>query len=71
MYASNILSKVGLIDSKISTTTTTTTLETNVKLLATDGGPLSDPTLYRLLVGNLIYFIVSRSDICYTVQLVS
>ena len=41
-YASNLLSKASLIDSK----TASSPLELNVKLNATDGEPLSDATLY-------------------------
>jgi hypothetical protein len=66
-YASDLLSRVGLTDSK----TTSSPLETNVKLLATDGEPLSDATLYRQLVGSLIYLTVTRPDIAYVVHLVS
>jgi hypothetical protein len=46
-------------------------LETNVKLLATDGELLSDATLYRKLAGSLIYFTVKQHDIAYVVHLVS
>uniref|UniRef100_A0A2N9FEA6 Reverse transcriptase Ty1/copia-type domain-containing protein n=1 Tax=Fagus sylvatica TaxID=28930 RepID=A0A2N9FEA6_FAGSY len=42
-YTSDLLSKIGLLDSK----TVSTPLELNVKLNATDGEPLSDATLYR------------------------
>jgi hypothetical protein len=66
-YASDLLSRAGLTDSK----TTSSPLETNVKLLATDGEPLSDATLYRQLVGSLIYLTVTRPDIAYVVHLVS
>uniref|UniRef100_A0A2N9G3P5 Integrase catalytic domain-containing protein n=1 Tax=Fagus sylvatica TaxID=28930 RepID=A0A2N9G3P5_FAGSY len=45
-YASDLLSKAGLTDSK----TVSTPLELNVKLNPTDGEPLSDATLYRQLV---------------------
>uniref|UniRef100_A0A2N9GQS7 Uncharacterized protein n=1 Tax=Fagus sylvatica TaxID=28930 RepID=A0A2N9GQS7_FAGSY len=44
-YASDLLSKAGLTDSK----TVSTPLELNVKLNTTDGEPLSDATLYRQL----------------------
>ena len=66
-YASNLLSKAGLIDSK----TVSIPLELNVKLNTTDGEPLSDATLYRQLVGNLISLTVTRSDLVYAVHLVS
>ena len=66
-YASDLLSKAGLTDSK----TVSTPLELNVKLNTTDGKPLSDATLYRQLVGSLIYLIVIRPDLAYAVHLVS
>uniref|UniRef100_A0A2N9HY75 Reverse transcriptase Ty1/copia-type domain-containing protein n=1 Tax=Fagus sylvatica TaxID=28930 RepID=A0A2N9HY75_FAGSY len=59
-YASDLLSKAGLTDSK----TVSTPLELNVKLNTTDGEPLSDATLYRQLVGSLIYLTVTRSGPC-------
>uniref|UniRef100_A0A2N9F074 Reverse transcriptase Ty1/copia-type domain-containing protein n=1 Tax=Fagus sylvatica TaxID=28930 RepID=A0A2N9F074_FAGSY len=66
-YASDLLSKAGLTDSK----TVSTPLELNVKLNTTDGEPLSDATLYRQLVGSLIYLTVTRPDLAYVVHLVS
>uniref|UniRef100_A0A2N9GF20 Reverse transcriptase Ty1/copia-type domain-containing protein n=1 Tax=Fagus sylvatica TaxID=28930 RepID=A0A2N9GF20_FAGSY len=48
-----------------------TPLEFNVKLNPTDGEPLSDATLYRQLVGSLIYLTVTRPDLAYAVHLVS
>uniref|UniRef100_A0A2N9IUD6 Reverse transcriptase Ty1/copia-type domain-containing protein n=1 Tax=Fagus sylvatica TaxID=28930 RepID=A0A2N9IUD6_FAGSY len=66
-YASDLLSKAGLTDSK----TVSTPLELNVKLNITDGEPLSDATLYRQLVGSLIYLTVTRPDLAYVVYLVS
>ena len=55
MYASNIFSKVNLTNNK----TTSSPLELNVKLTATDGEPLPDASLYQQLVGSLIYLIVT------------
>ncbi|XP_059455229.1 uncharacterized mitochondrial protein AtMg00810-like [Corylus avellana] len=66
-YVSDLLSRAGLTDSK----TASNPLETNVKLLTTDGEPLSDATLYRQLVGSLIYLTITRPDIAYAVHLVS
>ena len=51
--------------------TCTSPLEPNVKLLATDGESLLDATLYRQLVGSLIYLTVTRPDISYAIHLVS
>jgi hypothetical protein len=54
-YVFDLLFQAGLIDSKI----VSSPLETNVKLLAMDGKPLPDATLYRQLVGSLIYLTVT------------
>jgi hypothetical protein len=66
-YASDLLSKAGLTDSK----TVFAPLELNVKLNATDGEPLPDATLYRQLVGSLINLTVTRPNLAYAVHLVS
>uniref|UniRef100_A0A2N9J750 Reverse transcriptase Ty1/copia-type domain-containing protein n=1 Tax=Fagus sylvatica TaxID=28930 RepID=A0A2N9J750_FAGSY len=66
-YASDLLSKAGLTDSK----TVSTPLEFNIKLNAIDGEPLPDATLYRQMVGSLIYLTVTRPDLAYAVHLVS
>ncbi|OMO85296.1 Integrase, catalytic core [Corchorus capsularis] len=66
-YASDHISKAGLSDNKI----VDTPIEMNVKLKATDGGLLTNATLYRQLVGSLIYLTVTRLDISHAVQVVS
>ncbi|GFZ02718.1 hypothetical protein Acr_15g0013260 [Actinidia rufa] len=66
-YASELLSRAGLTDNK----TVDTPLENNVRLNTSDGEPLSDPTLYRQLVGSLIYLTVTRPDISHAVHIVS
>ena len=66
-YASKLLSRVGLIDSK----TVDTPVEFNAHLTPTGGKPLSNPSLYRRLVGNLVYLIVTCPDISYDVHQVS
>jgi hypothetical protein len=66
-YASDLISRAGLTDCKI----VDSPLETNVKLYAIDGELLSDATLYRQLVGSLIYLSVTRPNLAYTVHLVS
>ncbi|GAV72833.1 hypothetical protein CFOL_v3_16321, partial [Cephalotus follicularis] len=66
-YASDILARAGVTDTK----TASSPLEQNVKLRPSDGTPLPDHTLYRQLVGSLIYLTVTRPDIAYAVHLVS
>jgi len=66
-HATNLISRARLTDNRI----TTTPIETNAKFDARNGAPLSNPTLYRQLVGNLIYLTVTRPDITYAVHIVS
>lgn len=47
-----------------------TPMEVNVKYRR-EGELLSDPTLYRKLVGGLIYLTITRPDISYVVHIVS
>ena len=58
-YAFELLSRAGLIDSK----TVDTPIELNAHLTPIGGKPLSNPFLYRRLVGSLVYLIVNRPDI--------
>ncbi|RVW98037.1 Retrovirus-related Pol polyprotein from transposon RE1 [Vitis vinifera] len=71
-YASDLLSQAGLTDSK----TVDTPIELNAHLTPSGGGggggePLSNPSLYRRLVGNLVNLTVTRPDISYVVHQVS
>ena len=63
-YTSKLLSRVGLTDSK----TVDTPVELNAHLTPTGGKPLSNLSLYRRLVGSLVYLIVTRPDISYVVH---
>ena len=46
-------------------------MEVNVKLRRDEGELLQDPTLYRKLVGSLIYQTITRPDISFVVHTVS
>ncbi|XP_023747753.1 uncharacterized mitochondrial protein AtMg00810-like [Lactuca sativa] len=48
-----------------------TPLETNAWYCPTDGIPLSDPNLYRNVVGSLVYLAVTRPNIAHVVHVVS
>lgn len=66
-YASDLISCAGLTDNKVASSP----LEVNAKFSPTDGTPLTDATLYRQLVGSLVYLTVTRHDLAYAVHLVS
>ncbi|KAL6313610.1 hypothetical protein AAG906_006979 [Vitis piasezkii] len=66
-YASDLLSQAGLTDSK----NVDTPVELNAHLTPSGGKPLSNPSLYRRLVGSLVYLTVTRPDISYVVHQVS
>ena len=66
-YTSDLISRARITDSKI----VDTPIKYNNRLNTHDGEPLPDATLYRQLVGSLVYLIVTRPDISYAVHLVS
>ena len=66
-YASELLSQVGLTDNK----TVDTPVKFNVHLTPSGGKPLSNPSLYRHLVGSLVYLTITRLDISYVVHQMS
>ena len=66
-YASELLSRAGLINSK----TIDTPVEFDAHLTPTGEKPLSNPSLYRRMVGSLVYLIVTRPNISYAVHQVS
>ena len=55
-YASELLSRAGLTDSK----TVDTLVELNAHLAPSREKPLSNPSLYRRLIGSLVYLTVTR-----------
>ncbi|XP_072072082.1 uncharacterized mitochondrial protein AtMg00810-like [Arachis hypogaea] len=66
-YASDLLARAGITDSR----TESTPLEPNVRFTPIDGTVLDNPTLYRQLVGGLVYLTVTRPDIAYPVHVLS
>ena len=66
-YISDLFERARLSDKK----TVDTPLETNAQYTTTDGVPLSDPNLYRTIVGSLVYLTITRPDIAHAVHVVS
>ena len=63
-YAFELLSRARLTDSKI----VNTPVELNAHLTPSGGKPLSKPSLYKCLVGSLVYLTVTQLDISYVVH---
>ncbi|KAL0559033.1 hypothetical protein IC582_003622 [Cucumis melo] len=63
-YALDLLVCLGITNSN----TASTPLDPNVYLTPYDGVPLEDVSLYRQLVGSLIYLTVSHPDIAHVVH---
>lgn len=61
------LSHFGLNNNKIAPTY----LEANIRLTLSNGAPLYDATLYRLLVGSLVYLTITCLDIVHVVRIIS
>lgn len=65
-YAHDILTRAGLLESKPTTTSLSTTNH-----LVTIGVVFDDPTLFRSLVGALQYLTITRLDLSFAVNQVS
>jgi hypothetical protein len=64
-YIMDVLKRFGMMDCKSMSTPTVTNLR---KLHDSDTGLyLVDPTMYRQLIGSVMYMIHTRPDICYAV----
>jgi hypothetical protein len=48
-----------------------TPMEQHLKLLKFEGGGIVDNTIYRQLIGSLIYMTNTRPDISYAVSILS
>ncbi|XP_019416403.1 PREDICTED: uncharacterized protein LOC109327693 [Lupinus angustifolius] len=66
-YALSILQDTGTLASKPYKTS----FDPSTKLQFNHGSPLPDPSLYRRLVGRLIYLTISRPDLSYAIQQLS
>ena len=66
-YTCELLSRARLTNSK----NVDTPVEFNAHLTLSGGKPLSNLSLYRRLVGNLVYLTVTRPEISYAVHQVS
>ncbi|XP_042754289.1 uncharacterized mitochondrial protein AtMg00810-like [Lactuca sativa] len=66
-YTRDILQKCGMLECKL----VSTPIEANAKIYAHEGKKLDDGTMYRKLVGSLIYLTLSRPDIAYAVGVMS
>jgi len=66
-YIQDLITLAGLKD----TFSVDTPMKVNVKYRKDKGDLLDDPTLYRSLVGSLIYLTTTRLDICYAVHQVN
>jgi hypothetical protein len=66
-YVADILERAILIDNK----TVDISIEVNARYSSSDGLPLIDPTLYRTIVGSLVYLTITRLDIAYAIHVVS
>ncbi|XP_071694263.1 uncharacterized mitochondrial protein AtMg00810-like [Rutidosis leptorrhynchoides] len=66
-YALELLNTAGILDQKPSNVP----IDPNIKLSADEGEFLDDASLYRTLVGKLIYLTITRPDLSYAAQALS
>jgi transposase InsO family protein len=66
-YAVDILSRFNMGDCKPMSTP----MITNWQKISTSASPLVNPTLYRQLIGSLMYLVNTRPDICFAVHTLS
>ena len=66
-YMVEILKRFGMMDCK----TMTTSMTTNLKLLNDDSQEIVDATLYKQIIGSLMYLTNTRPDICFAVNTLS
>ena len=66
-YIVEILKRFAMMDCKSMTTLMTT----NLKLLNDDSSEIVDFTLYKEIIGSLMYLTNARLDICFAVNTLS
>jgi hypothetical protein len=66
-YANEVLKRFRMLNCK----PTATPMTTGIKLNKYDEGSYVDPTLYKRLVGSLMYLTTTRPDIMFAVSLIS
>jgi len=66
-YIVNLLQNSGMMESKPMITP----MVTNLNKLRSSDSSLVDPTLYRKLVGSLMYLVNTRPNICFAVNILS
>lgn len=66
-YTTDLLQRFGMLDSK----PTGTPMDPHTKLLKNEGKELDDVTMYRKMVGSLIYLTLTRPDLAYSVGVLS
>ena len=66
-YAMEILKRFGMMDCK----SMSTLMMTNLKLLGDTSSGTIDATLYRQMIGSLMYLTNTRPDICFAVNTLS
>ncbi|XP_016178576.1 uncharacterized protein LOC107621043 [Arachis ipaensis] len=66
-YTANLLEKFGILEAKPASTL----MDYSVHLSRTSGAPLTEPTLYRKLIGKLQYLTNTRPDIAFAVKKLS
>ena len=66
-FTLELLSNIGLLASKPANVP----MEQSTKFSSSMGEDVSDPSLYRRLIGKLLYLTLTRPDICYSVHKLS
>ncbi|GKE93249.1 uncharacterized mitochondrial protein-like protein, partial [Tanacetum coccineum] len=66
-YALELVTQAGLLDTKPSTIP----LDLVLKLTMEGGEPISDPSIYRTLVGKLLYLTITKPGLSFSAQALS